>query len=196
MIGITKLLTGKATVSAAVRGGARDAHLLQFSSAARPVVVWNMTARCNLECRHCYIESSPAATSRELSTDEARALIDDLAALGAPVVLFSGGEPLLRDDVYDLAAYASARGLRPSLSTNGTLITPEVAARLKDAGFAYVGVSLDGAEATHDYFRNRSRRVSRVALRPRKRRGTQASAPARVSPSTGATPPTSPRCST
>jgi radical SAM protein with 4Fe4S-binding SPASM domain len=155
VIGITKLLTGKASVSAAVRGGSRQAHLLQFSSAARPVVVWNMTARCNLECRHCYIESSPGTAGAELSASQARALIDDLSALGAPVMLFSGGEPLLREDVYDLAAYASRKGLRPGLSTNGTLITREVAARLEGAGFAYVGVSIDGAEPTHDRFRNR-----------------------------------------
>ncbi len=157
MIGITKILTGKATVSKAVRSeGSRPAHMLQFSNARRPVVVWNMTSRCNLECRHCYIESGPESESRNLSTAEARALVDDLAALGAPVLLFSGGEPLLREDVFELAEYASARGLRPSLSTNGTLITADVARRIAAAGFAYVGVSLDGAQATHDFFRNRA----------------------------------------
>jgi len=156
MIGITKLLTGEALLSAAVRAdGRRAPHLLQFSAADKPVVVWNMTDRCNLECSHCYLSSSPDADARALATGEARSLIDDLAQMGAPVLLFSGGEPLLREDLFELASYASAKGLRPSLSTNGTLITREAAVRLKDAGIAYVGVSIDGTERTHDAFRCR-----------------------------------------
>lgn len=152
MIGITKLLTGTATVSAAMRGG-KDARMLQFSAENRPVVVWNSTGRCNLECRHCY--AAGYAGADELSTGEARAFLDDLAAMGVPVVLFSGGEPLMREDVFELVAHARERGLRPVLSTNGTLVTPSVARRLADAGVVYVGVSLDGAEARHDRFRGR-----------------------------------------
>ena len=115
------------------------------------MVVWNVTARCNLRCVHCYAEGPVGG--RELSTAEARGLIDDLARLGVPVLLFSGGEPLLREDIFDLIAHAGSRGLRPSLSTNGTLIDAQMARRLAEVGVAYVGVSLDGLQATHDRFR-------------------------------------------
>ncbi|MCD6404700.1 MAG: radical SAM protein [Planctomycetes bacterium] len=157
MIGITKLLTGTATVSAAVRArpGA-DVGLLQFSAEARPVVVWNITGDCNLKCRHCYAAAYADADRPELSTAQALAFIEDLAAMKVPVVIFSGGEPLMRRDIFERAAAAAAAGLRPVLSTNGTLITADVADRLKAASFAYVGVSLDGIAPTHDYFRNRA----------------------------------------
>ncbi len=131
VIGFTKLLCGKATVSQALReargAAAPHPHLLQFTTADRPLVVWNMTAACNLRCAHCYNASGAADSSRELTTSEAENLLDDLARLGAPVLLFSGGEPLLRDDLFHLGAYAAARALRPVVSTNGTLLTPELA---------------------------------------------------------------------
>jgi len=152
VIGITKLLTGAVTVSAALRRS-KETRLLQFSAQARPVVVWNCTGRCNLDCRHCYARAYMG--SGEMTTDEARAFLDDLASMGVPVALFSGGEPLMREDIFQLVAHARDRGLRPVLSTNGTLITSEVAGRLRSAGAAYVGVSLDGAEGTHDRFRGR-----------------------------------------
>lgn len=156
MIGITKLLTGTATVSAAMRAdAATPAHLLQFSAENRPVLVWNSTSKCNLECRHCYADAYTREAGHELTTREARAFIVSLAAMPVPVLLFSGGEPLMRDDIFDLAALAVSKGMRIALSTNGTLITAAVAQRLKSAGFAYVGVSLDGTEKTHDRFRNR-----------------------------------------
>lgn len=158
MIGFTKLLCGRATVSQAVRQArgdeARQPGMLQFTTADRPLVVWNMTTRCNLRCAHCYNESGEASEG-ELTTQEAEALIDDLAAMNAPVLLFSGGEPLVRSDIFDLGAYAAARGIHPVVSTNGTLITETVALRLKDAGFKYVGASIDGAQPTHDRFRCR-----------------------------------------
>ncbi len=154
MIGISKILTGKATVSAAMRqSGGADAHLLQFSTKARPVVVWNSTAACNLSCLHCYAEEFAGVDRPELSTDEARAFIDDLASINVPVLIFSGGEPLMRPDIFELASLAVEKGLRVALSTNGTLIDAEVARKLKAAGFSYVGVSLDGLAATHDHFR-------------------------------------------
>jgi radical SAM protein with 4Fe4S-binding SPASM domain len=128
--------------------------MLQFTTADRPLVVWNMTRRCNLRCAHCYNESGEACEG-ELTTEEARALIDDLAEMKAPVLLFSGGEPLARTDVFELGAHAAAQGIHPVLSTNGTLITPDVAARLRDAGFRYIGVSIDGGRETHDRFRCR-----------------------------------------
>lgn len=157
MIGCTKLLCGTATVSEAIRHERDSAklppHMLQFSADARPLVVWNMTNRCNLKCRHCYLDADEDAVHNELTTDEAKGFIEDLAAMKVPVFLFSGGEPLVREDIYELAAYANKLGLRPVLSSNGTLITPEVAKKLKEAGFQYVGVSMDGAAAIHDDFR-------------------------------------------
>lgn len=159
MIGCTKLLCGTATVSEALRaersGERAPAHLLQFSSDFRPLVVWNMTNRCNLRCQHCYISADDRARPDELTTEEARTFLSDIGAMGCPVVLFSGGEPLVREDIFELAAHAVASGLRPVLSTNGTLISPEVAAKLFASGIKYVGVSLDGAAPTHDWFRGR-----------------------------------------
>jgi radical SAM protein with 4Fe4S-binding SPASM domain len=89
----------------------------------------------------------------EMSTVQGKALIDDLAAYGAPVILFSGGEPLLRDDLSELAAHAVSRGMRAVISSNGTLISPQKAAELKSVGLSYVGISLDGIAETHDAFR-------------------------------------------
>lgn len=150
MIGITKLLCGKATVAQAMRAG--HPSMLQFSADRRPIVVWNATYRCNLACAHCYLDAD-AAGADELTTGEARAMIDDLAALRTPVLLFSGGEPLMRADLPQLASYAAGKGLRPVVSTNGTLIDDAMAARLRDAGIQYAGISLDGAEPVHDAFR-------------------------------------------
>ncbi len=127
-------------------------HLLQFAAPERPVVVWNITSRCNLRCRHCYLEAGEEKTE-ELDAAAARLLAEELVLLRVPVVLFSGGEPLLRRDVFDLARRFSEGGVRPVLSTNGTLITPEVARSLKEAGFAYVGISLDGDAPAHDSWR-------------------------------------------
>jgi radical SAM protein with 4Fe4S-binding SPASM domain len=138
-----------------MREGTVPPHLLQFSTDLRPVVVWNTTNRCNLSCRHCYLNAEDRSYAEELTTAEARAMLADLAEMRCPVVLFSGGEPLLREDLYELAKFALEGGLRPVLSTNGTLITPEVAARLAEVGMQYVGVSLDGLEETHDSFRGR-----------------------------------------
>ena len=159
MIGVTKLYCGTATPGDALRYGRESArlpaHLLQFAADKKPVVVWNCTRRCNLHCLHCYADAADRAYADELSTAEARAFIDDLAEFGAPVLLFSGGEPLVRPDVLALAAYAREKGLRPVLSTNGTLITREVAIRIKEAGVGYVGISLDGVGERNDRFRGR-----------------------------------------
>ena len=135
------------------RPSGRGPHLPQSTADRKPVVVWNCTKQCNLRCRHCYSASTHEAAAGELTTDEARTMIDDLAAFGVPVVLFSGGEPLLRADVFDLIARAHLRSVRTVLSTNGTLIGPDVAGSLAKAGLDYVGVSLDGLRATNDAFR-------------------------------------------
>jgi 12,18-didecarboxysiroheme deacetylase len=157
MIGISKLYCGTVEPSDPLRYGrstrALPSHLLQFSEDKKPVVVWNVGRRCNLRCRHCYSGSADRAYEGELGTAEGLALIDDLAGFGVPVILFSGGEPLLRPDILQLIAHAGRRGLRSVLSTNGTLITPELSLRLKDLALSYVGISLDGLEPTHDRFR-------------------------------------------
>jgi 12,18-didecarboxysiroheme deacetylase len=119
----------------------------------KPVVVWNVGRRCNLRCVHCYSRSRDREYSGELTTDEGRALIDDLASFGSPVLLFSGGEPLMRSDIFELIRHARSQNMRAVLSTNGTLITTDVAERLKEMDLSYVGISLDGLRETHDRFR-------------------------------------------
>ncbi len=157
MIGISKLYCGTVEASDVLRYGRRSrdlpSHLLQFSQDKKPVVVWNVGQRCNLRCVHCYAHSRDIAYPGELTVDEGLRLIDDLAAFGVPVLLFSGGEPLLHPRIYELIGHARARGLRAVLSTNGTLITPEVAEQLRAFGLSYVGISLDGLEAINDRFR-------------------------------------------
>lgn len=158
MIGISKLYCGTVEPSDALRYGRHSgklpSHLLQFAKDKKPVVVWNMTQRCNLKCVHCYAHAvEPSRHKDPISTDQAKAIIDDLAAFGAPVMLFSGGEPLVREDLVELAKYATSRGMRAVISTNGTLITKAKARELKGVGLSYVGISLDGAEEVHDRFR-------------------------------------------
>ena len=157
MIGISKLYCGAVESSDALRYGRESgklpSHLLQFSKDKKPVVVWNMTRRCNLKCVHCYAQAVDPDGQDEISTSKAKEIIDDLAAFGAPVMLFSGGEPLVRKDLVELASYATGKGMRAVISTNGTLITKEKARELKDVGLSYVGISLDGTEETHDKFR-------------------------------------------
>lgn len=158
MIGCTKLLCGQATVSEVIKHRAQQGdippQLLQFSDRNRPLVVWNMTNRCNLKCRHCYISAEDRSYASELTTEEAIDFIHDLAEMKAPVLLFSGGEPLIRKDIFELGKLASDLGLRPVISSNGTLINDEVADKIKAAGFQYVGISIDGGPKTHDEFRN------------------------------------------
>ncbi|HOD28223.1 MAG TPA: 12,18-didecarboxysiroheme deacetylase [Syntrophales bacterium] len=160
MIGISKLYCGAVEPGDVLRYGRESgklpSHLLQFSADKKPVVVWNITRRCNLRCIHCYSSSRDIEYRDELSTAEGRALIDDLADFGAPVILFSGGEPLMRPDLPELVHHAAARGVRAVISTNGTRITEAFAAQYRDLGLSYVGVSLDGLEPTHDRFRGRA----------------------------------------
>ncbi|MHC4787712.1 MAG: radical SAM protein, partial [Planctomycetota bacterium] len=157
MIGIAKLYCGTVEPSDVLRYGACSrrlpSHLLQFSADKRPVVVWNCTRRCNLRCVHCYSQSTDRQYAGEMSAEEGFALLEDLAQFGCPVVLFSGGEPLVRPDILRLVARARELGLRAVLSTNGTLISKEMAGRLARIGLSYVGVSLDGMRQTNDRFR-------------------------------------------
>lgn len=157
MIGISKLYCGTVEPSDALRYG-RDSsklpsHLLQFSEDKRPVVVWNVTRQCNLKCVHCYAHAKNKSFDNELTTSQGKELIDDLAQFGSPVMLFSGGEPLVRKDLPELAAYAVEKGMRAVISTNGTLITADMARTLKQIGLSYVGISLDGMEEINDRFR-------------------------------------------
>jgi radical SAM protein with 4Fe4S-binding SPASM domain len=137
---------------------------LAYAREYRPVIFWNLTDRCNLNCIHCYSRSGPGNNGDgELSTDEAISLIDDLAGMGAPLILFTGGEPLLREDIWELAAYAKKMGIMTALSTNGTLITSGVAEKIKASGIGYAGISLDGASAaTHNRFRGSPDAFSRT----------------------------------
>ncbi|MGD9367549.1 MAG: 12,18-didecarboxysiroheme deacetylase [Desulfobacteraceae bacterium] len=157
MIGISKLYCGTVEPSDALRYGRHSAnlpsHLLQFSKDKRPVVVWNVTRACNLKCVHCYAHATEGSTSDELSTTEGMRMIDDLSDFGVPVLLFSGGEPLVRKDLPELAAYAVDKGMRAVISTNGTLINKSTAQTLKAIGLSYVGISLDGLEPVNDHFR-------------------------------------------
>lgn len=166
MIDVSFLYTGYSAQSVAHRYGASPSAGSESSgerlyatppsaSARRPVVVWNITRSCNLKCLHCYSDSEAKRYSGELTTEEAKHVIEDLAAFRIPALLFSGGEPLVRPDLFDLARYAAEKGLRTVLSTNGTLITASVVQKIKAAQFSYVGVSLDGMESVHDYFRGR-----------------------------------------
>ena len=157
MIGISKLYCGQVEPSDALRYGRESgklpSHLLQFSKDKKPVIVWNMTQRCNLKCVHCYAHAVEVDGTDDINTEQAKAMIDDLAAFGAPVMLFSGGEPLVRKDLVELASHATGKGMRAVVSTNGTLITPQKARELKEVGLSYVGISLDGMEDVHDHFR-------------------------------------------
>ena len=157
MIGISKLYCGTVEPSDTLRYGRHSSrlpsHLLQFSTDKKPVVVWNVTRACNLKCVHCYAHAVGKSKEKELTTKQAMGAIEDLAEFGAPVILFSGGEPLIRPDLIDLAHYAVDKGIRAVISTNGTLITKDKAKALKKIGLSYVGVSLDGMAEVNDQFR-------------------------------------------
>ncbi len=118
------------------------------------LISWNMTFKCNLKCAHCYIDAREREGKEELSTDEGKLLIDQIAEVGNPVIIMSGGEPLLRNDVFELAQYGTEKGLRMSMGTNGTLITDQTARKLKHAGIKKVAISLDSSTPEgHDEFR-------------------------------------------
>ncbi|MBD3305209.1 12,18-didecarboxysiroheme deacetylase [candidate division KSB3 bacterium] len=158
MISISRLYCGTIKPSDVLRYGRESkklpSHLLHFSQDKKPVIVYNCTQRCNLKCVHCYSHSSSdSLCQNELTTAEAKAFIEDIAAFGSPVILFSGGEPLMRPDIFELIDHACAQGLRAVLSTNGTLITEKTVKKLKTANISYVGISLDGIEGTNDAFR-------------------------------------------
>ncbi len=154
MLNLTRLYCGVSQPADALRYG-HGPGAPRSAADRRPIVVWNITRRCNLACIHCYSDSAAREYPGELNWDQMRGVVDDLAAFQIPALLLSGGEPMIHPRFFELAAYARAQGLRLTLSTNGTLIDAERAVRLKEIGFAYVGISLDGIGATHDHFRGR-----------------------------------------
>ena len=156
MISISKLLCDLDAEGDGLRYDAAeesDKPQITEEKQRRPVVVWNTTKQCNLYCSHCYAGAESAAAAGELTTEEGKDLLDDLAEYGAPVVLFSGGEPMVREDLTELVSYADDQGIRPVLSTNGTLLNRERARELRDAGLKYAGISVDGLPERNDRFR-------------------------------------------
>ncbi|HUS71819.1 MAG TPA: radical SAM protein [Sedimentisphaerales bacterium] len=159
MINISKLYCDQVTPGDWLRYGKKGSGergrevVPKRASERRPVVVWNITRACNLACVHCYNDSGACKADDELSTIEAKVVLDDLSQFGVPSVLFSGGEPLIRPDLFELIGYAGEQGVRTVISTNGTLITTDVAKKIKERGVSYVGISLDGVGEVNDKFR-------------------------------------------
>ena len=120
-----------------------------------PVVIWNLIRRCNLTCKHCYSISADIDFKGELSTDEVCTVMDDLKAFGVPVLILSGGEPLLRPDIFELSRRAKDMGFYVGLSSNGTLIDADNINDIAAVGYDYVGISIDGIKKTHDLFRRK-----------------------------------------
>ncbi|WP_338598677.1 radical SAM protein [Sulfolobus tengchongensis] len=153
MIPISVMITNMGTVSFQVKGEYSPRNPSRFSQVFRPVITWNMTYKCNLNCIHCYINASPTREDG-LTTEEAINLIDQMAEIKIPLLIMSGGEPLMRRDFLNLSKYASEKGIKLALSTNGTLISEKMAQMLKEIGFVYVGISLDSPSPEfHDKFR-------------------------------------------
>jgi len=132
----------------------RDHQLSGFLPANLRLVAWEVTRTCNLSCVHCRAASLDEPYSGELTTDEAIRLIDDISTVSKPILILTGGEPLLRDDIFRIASYGNEKGFRITMATNGTLVTSDIAKEMKKAGVQRVSVSLDGATPeSHDNFR-------------------------------------------
>ena len=135
-----------------LEGIARYGARRPFVSVSPFLVVWNYTKLCNLRCKHCYENAGPQPMEDELTTEEAKRVIDEFEEAGVVAVAFSGGEPLMRKDIFEVAGYAKRKGMFTSIATNGTLITRETAKKMKEV-FSYAEISLDGFEKVHDMFR-------------------------------------------
>lgn len=153
MISVSRMLCSEIGPGDYLRYGEEKA--LPPASERRPIVVWNFTKACNLRCVHCYADAAGGKRDAEMSTDDGKTFIRQLADFGVPVVLFSGGEPTLRDDFLELARYAGEQGVGVVVSTNGTLISEEMAREVKKIGFREVGISLDGVGEANDRFRGK-----------------------------------------
>lgn len=118
------------------------------------LIAWEVTRSCNLACAHCRAAAHPEPYEGELDTLEAKALIDSFKEVGDPIIIFTGGDPMMRPDIYELVAYAAEKGLTCAFAPNGTLITAENARKLKEAGVERCSISIDGPDAdSHDKFR-------------------------------------------
>lgn len=128
-------------------------------------ISWNVTKKCNLYCKHCYRDSSPTElTEEELTTEEGKKLLEDIRKAGLQIIVFSGGEPLMRPDIFELIHHAGAIGLTPLMGSNGTLITDEVAKKLKDAGLKAIAISIDSPDPKiHDTFRGAENALEKAA---------------------------------
>lgn len=134
---------------------AEDVELTAARKPPGPVVIWNLVRRCNLTCKHCYSISADKDFPGELNTQQVFKVMDDLKNFKVPVLILSGGEPLLRPDIFEISAHAKNMGFYVGLSTNGTLITEKNINKIAEVGYDYVGISIDGMEKTHDLFRRR-----------------------------------------
>ena len=155
MISVSRLLCDTISPGDSLRYGDKysQVHGIRSRSNGSPVVVWNCIRQCNLRCIHCYASATNEVRPLQMSTGDGENFIRGLSEFGVPVILFSGGEPMLRKDIFHLAGYAREAGIRIAISTNGTLIDDIAAERLKQTGFAEVGISLDGIGANNDRFR-------------------------------------------
>jgi radical SAM protein with 4Fe4S-binding SPASM domain len=134
--------------------GNGKANAIQAGEGKPRLVFWELTKGCNLRCIHCRASATELSSPDDLSTGNALQIIDQIAEFASPILVLSGGEPLYRSDIFQLARYATDKGLRVALATNGTLVTKEVARMIVDSGVKRVSISLDGADAlTHDTFR-------------------------------------------
>jgi heme d1 biosynthesis radical SAM protein NirJ len=120
-----------------------------------PVVIWNLIRRCNLTCKHCYATSADKDFPGELSTEKVFDVMDNLKDFGVPVLILSGGEPLMHPDIFEISHHAKDMGFYVGLSSNGTLITEDNIQNIVDVGYNYVGISIDGMRETHDKFRRK-----------------------------------------
>ncbi|MBR1871520.1 MAG: radical SAM protein [Kiritimatiellae bacterium] len=158
MISLSNLYFGNASPGDALRFG--NEQNAERDGDSPKVVAWNLTNRCNLACRHCYADANTSCG--EMSSAEAKDVLRSLAQCGVCAVLFSGGEPLMRNDVFELAHFADRLGLRVTLSSNGTLIDAETARKIAAAHMTYAGLSIDGDMALHDAFRGMKGAYSRT----------------------------------
>lgn len=155
MIPISVMVTGEGTVSSKIKGHYNKEKPSNFSNELRPVIFWNITYKCNLNCVHCYIDASSKSTKEELSREKLIEVANEIVNLQIPLVIFTGGEPLYRKEFWELSEILSNKK-RPKLglSSNGTLITEENARKLKELGYDYIGISLDSINSEyHDKFR-------------------------------------------
>lgn len=157
MIAFNQLLFKSGTVSRTIDEERfryeTNPELLRYTKKDLSVLFWNLTVQCNLKCVHCYANANEKRSPNELSTEKIIEVSDDLAGMGLPVVILSGGEPTLHPNIYEIASHINENGIRVTLSSNGTTIDEKVATRLAEAGVKYVGISLDGYGAKNDEFR-------------------------------------------